>query len=246
MAEPVQLPSGVWFIQFKFKGVRKSSTFSTKAAARSWEASTKAEILAGVRGDIPDKTFGAILERYLNEVSITKAGERWERVRIGMMLRDELARVKLKNLNSTHAASWRDRRGREVSAASVLREWNLLSNACRVAVSEWRWLKDNPFTQIRRPKAPPSRDRLFTCWETDAILAALGWSDGDEPDTVSRRVAYVLLWALETGMRCGEICALREETCQPKPKAQQPSCVPRSRPCKPNLPRQNIRNGKTT
>ena len=192
-------------------GKRLSESFTTKAEARAWAASQKTDIMRGERGEIPNKSFGDLLEKYRDEVSISKAGEQWEKVRIGLMLRDDLALVKLDRLNSTHAAAWRDRRLREVSSGSVLREWNLLSNACRVAIREWRWLKENPFTQIRRPKPPPHRERLFSCAEIDAILAALGWNDGDAPDTVSRRVAYVLLWALETGMRCGEICALRPD-----------------------------------
>ena len=78
----------------KCKGHRTSATFSTKAEASAWAAKTEAEIIAGKRGEVPNKTFGELLERYRDEVSVVKKGERWERARIGLVQRDSLAKVK--------------------------------------------------------------------------------------------------------------------------------------------------------
>jgi integrase len=208
MAKPTKLPSGKWFIQIKLQGVRKSGTFTTAAEAKAWQVQECAEILRGVKGEIPDKNFGQLLSRYSEEVSPIKKGARWEQIRIRLILRDEIAKVKLDKLNETHVAAWRDRRLKSVTGASVRREWTLLSHAANVAIKEWKWLKHNPFSDVRRPEKPEDRDRLFLCHETDAILAALGFDDGIPPNTVSQRVAYAMLWALETGMRAGEICAL--------------------------------------
>ena len=211
MAKPKKLESGSWFIQFMCKGVRKSGTFATAAEAKAWQVHETAEILKGAKGDIPDKTFGQLLEKYREEVSVTKNGVRWEQIRIDLILRDEIAKVKLDRLNETHVAAWRDRRLKTVSGASVRREWTLLSHAATIAIKEWKWLKNNPFSDVRRPEKPEDRDRLFTCQETDAILAALGFDDGIPPSAISQRVAYALLWAFETGMLAGEICALMPE-----------------------------------
>lgn len=52
--------------------VRRSASFTTKAEAVSWSIHIEAEILAGKRGQIPDKTFGELLERYAREVSPSK------------------------------------------------------------------------------------------------------------------------------------------------------------------------------
>lgn len=189
--------------------VRKTKVFATKPAARAWANKIEAELDADASGAIPaDKTFGDLLDRYAREVSVTKAGARWEEVRITAAQRDPLTQVKLTALGPTHVAAWRDRRLASVSAGSVLREWTLLSNACTVAVKEWNWLKKNPFSQVRRPPDPEDRDRLFSCQEIEMIVSSLGWDDGLAPATVSARVAWALMWALETGMRAGEICAL--------------------------------------
>jgi hypothetical protein len=64
MAKPKKLESGSWFIQFMCKGVRKSGTFATSAEAKAWQVHETAEILKGAKGDIPDKTFGQLLEKY--------------------------------------------------------------------------------------------------------------------------------------------------------------------------------------
>ena len=115
-----------WRAQIKLKGIRDSGTFDTKAEALAWAVETEKSIIAGKRGDIPDKTFGQLLEHYRDQVSVTKRGERWERMRIGLLCRDEVAKVKLQELGADHFAAWRDRRLRSVSAASVRREWALI------------------------------------------------------------------------------------------------------------------------
>lgn len=197
-----------WEVFVSRLGVRKSGTFSTKAEATAWAATIEADIIAGKAGKVPDKPFSALLERYRDEVSITKRGERWERLRLELIVRDPLSKVRLADLSERDIAAWRDRRLLSVSEASVRREWNLLSHACTVAVNEWKWLTANPMKMVRRPIAPMARERLFSCWEIEAIITALGFEDGVKPDTVSARVGYALLFSLETGMRCGEICDL--------------------------------------
>lgn len=198
-----------WRAIVRRSDISKSASFSTKAEAVAWAAMVEADIIAGKAGKVPDKPFSALLERYRDEVSVTKRGERWEILRLELIMRDPLASVKLAEISERDIAAWRDRRLRSVSEASVRREWNLLSHACAVAVNEWKWLTANPMKLVRRPIAPPSRERLFSCWEIEAIITALGFEDGVKPDTVSARVGYALLLALETGMRCGEICNLR-------------------------------------
>ncbi|SEN92052.1 hypothetical protein SAMN05216404_108140 [Nitrosospira multiformis] len=135
----------------KLKGVRDSETFDTKAEVMAWAVETEKAIQAGKRGEIPDKTFGQLLERYRDEVSITKKGERWERLRIGMLCRDEITKIKLQELKTDHFATWRDRGLRSVSAASVLREWTLVSHALNISVVEWRWLRENPIKVCAGP-----------------------------------------------------------------------------------------------
>jgi integrase len=192
-----------WRAEVYRRGIRRSSTHPTKAAAIAWAGRVEADILGGARGDIPKRTFGELLIRYAKEVSPGKKGARWESIRIALLGRDALAKVSLRELDTIHVAEWRDRRLQDVSGASVRREWNLLSHACNIAVREWRWLRSNPFAGVRRPKGAQSRNRLAS----DAELALLA----EHADTPTRKRAYAaFLFAVETGMRASEICGLRE------------------------------------
>lgn len=197
-----------WRAEISRQGIRKSNVFDTKAAAVAWATATEAGIIAGKRGGVPDKTFGELLARYADEVSCTKRGERWERIRIALIQRDDVARVKLVDLSATDFATWRDRRLRSVSAASVRREWNLLSNALNVAMKEWRWLEENPIKLVKRPAPPAARDRRISEDEIERLIFALGYDYNLPPTTVTSRVGAAFLFAIETAMRAGEIANL--------------------------------------
>jgi hypothetical protein len=136
------------------KGIRQSKTFNTKSEATFWAASIEQEILSGKRGDIPNKTFGELLQRYAEKVSPTKRGAEWEVHRINAFLRDPIAAVALCDLSANHFSDWRDRRLLSVSAGSVLREINILSHAINTAIKDWGGSKS-----IRCPASADRRNR---------------------------------------------------------------------------------------
>lgn len=217
----LQKRSGSWRAIVRIAGSPSiSRTFATKAAASAWAAAEEAALRSGKTGRIPDKTFGDLIERYRDEVSIDKGGKRWERVRIDRLVNgrpddlppvppDPITLVPLRNLGSDDFAAWRDRRLRSVSAASVRREWTLLSHACTVAQREWKWLDEHPMKGVRRPAPPEARDRRISDDEIERLLFALGYSADEPPATQTARVGAALLFAIETAMRAGELVALR-------------------------------------
>lgn len=188
-----RLPSGLWQVQIFRRGVRKSATFPAKGAAVAWAGRSEAEIMAGIRGEIPNLAVDALLKRYSREVSSGKKGRRWEHIRLKALGRDLLASVKLRQLDTPHVAAWQERRLKAVSSASVRRERNLLNNVFEIARKEWKWLAKNPFAGVRRPKDGKPRRRIATPEEVKRLTAA------DGP------MSRVIVWALETGMRAGEI-----------------------------------------
>jgi len=197
-----------WVANIFKRGIRKSSSFSTKKEAIEWAAAVETEIAQGVRGDIPDKPFADLLTRYADEVSVHKKGARWERIRIGLFKQDLIGEIRLPDLNATHVAEWRDRRLGQVSASSVRREWALLSHACTIARREWRWLKENPFIDVRKPTPSKARTRRPSTDEIERITFSLGYDKEEQPETVMARVGAVWLFAMETAMRAGEIINL--------------------------------------
>jgi integrase len=182
-----------WRAQIARRGVRDSQIFTSKGAAVAWAGTREAEIMAGVRGDIPNLTVKALLDRYKREVSKDKKGRRWEEIRLDALQRDRLASVRLRQLDTPHVSEWQQRRLEAVSGASVRRERNLLNNVFEIARKEWKWLAKNPFEGVRRPKDGKARKRIAS----QAEIAKLTAADGS--------MSRVIVWALETGMRAGEI-----------------------------------------
>lgn len=154
-------------------------------------------------------TFGQLLKKYGENVSVKKKGERWELIRIEKFQQDKIAGIKIADLTKATFADWRDRRLKEVSALSVLREWALLSHCLQVAVNELEYLKENPMKGVKKPQGAPPRDRLITSDEVDRLCFALNYSNNAILTTLTSRVGAAFIFAIETAFRAQEICNLR-------------------------------------
>lgn len=175
-------------------GVRDSQVFPSKGAAVAWAGHREAEIMGGVRGEVPNLTVLAILQRYEKEVSKGKKGRRWEEIRLKRLGLDRLALVRLKLLDTPHVADWQHRRMEAVKSGTVRRERNLLNNVFEIARKEWKWLRKNPFEGVRRPKDGRPRNRIISDTEHEIITR--------EASDQLRRACII---AYETIMRAGEI-----------------------------------------
>lgn len=206
MAAPVK-DGKKWRHRVMVDGVRSSGTFDTKAAALAWEAVQRTTPAGG--GATTQTNQDAFI-RYEREVSTKKKGHRWEVLRLAAFGRSSLGPLKIKDTDESHVAAWRDERLKSVSGSTVDREMNLLSNVFTIARKEWKWVKSSPTTDVSRPKGNPPRFRRVSKAESDQICVALGWRD-QPPTTKQQRVAAAFLFAIETAMRCGEICKLKKE-----------------------------------
>lgn len=207
MAAPAK-DGKVWRHRVMVEGKRTSGTFDTKAAALAWEAEQRVGAGSGAIATL--KTCADAFTRYELEVSKSKRGYRWESFRLAAMGATPLGKVRMSELDQTHIAAWRDARLREVKPGSVIREMNLLSHVFSVARKEWKWIKTSPTTDVARPKAPPHRDRRISGDEIKAICLQLNWAVDAVavPKMKQQMVALAFLFAIETAMRAGEICAL--------------------------------------
>lgn len=212
MASITKTAAGTYRVAVKVDGRRKTKQgFKTKRDAQAWADGISIELREQVSADIPSRPFGDAMQRYLEQVSVTKKGVKFERTRINAWLGlgesapDPLVYVMLVELQPKHIADWRDRRLKEVSVGTVLREWNLLSNICTKCVKEWGWLRSSPMTSVKRPKEPKARTRRPSDLEIAMIEQASGFKLGDAPDAVAKQVGGAFLFAIETAMRAGEI-----------------------------------------
>lgn len=197
-----------WRARVRRGGVSKTETFRTKREAEAWAAQLEADIAAGRRGDVPDKAFSELVERYMHEVTPRKRGARPEALRLARTMQDDIAHVRLPDLNETHVAAWRDRRLKNVGRSSTRREWATLGHACNIAIREWKWLRSNPFAIVSKPPPAPPRKRRPKNDEMDRILHSLGYSEDRPIATKTQAVGAAALFAIETGMRQAELARL--------------------------------------
>lgn len=152
------------------------------------------------------------LAQYQTRVSILKKGYEQEKYRIDQISRSFLGDLVVKETTSVHIATYRDNRLKTINprtkkplAPSTVRlELALLSNFFDIARIEWGLCDSNPVANVRKPKAPPGRDRRLTPREERQILRhSHGHANQD--------LYSIVVIALETAMRQGEILKLHWE-----------------------------------
>lgn len=152
------------------------------------------------------------LNRYQATVSILKKGFKQENYRVKVILRSPLANKILSEITTVDIADYRDDRLQQlnprtkmtISPTTVRLELALLSHLFDVASIEWGYCKDNPVLRVRKPKPAPGRTRRLLPREERMIMryAAQHRTADLHP---------ILVIALETAMRQGEILSLRWE-----------------------------------
>jgi integrase len=195
-------------VQLYVLGERDSQIFRTLREANAWAAMRETEIRANAKKSPKEKyTLRDLLEKYRDEVSITKRGEAWEVVRINKFLRSSLPIDKpLSECTSEVIGIWRD--SQTISAGSIIRELTVLSAIFEHAKKELKWIDHNPVRDVRKPSSPEHRDITITRRQIKLMLRELGYSPIKPITSVSQSVAVCFMLALRTGMRAGELCNL--------------------------------------
>jgi integrase len=154
-------------------------------------------------GEARRTTLGEALERYLVEVTPLKKGAKQERVRIRAWLRDPLAARMLASIKPMEIAAWRNERVAAGKAPTTVRNaLTIISQIFQVAGTEWGMQGlQNPLRGVRMPRSRPARDRRLEPGEEGGILA--GCDAAGQPV-----LRPVVIWAIETARRQGEILAL--------------------------------------
>lgn len=148
-------------------------------------------------------TFGDCLRRYRREISSRKRGHDVERWIIGALLRSPLANRSLASLRAGDFAAYRDERLSSVSGSGLNREFAVISHLFEVARTDWAYpLPENPLSRMRRPPNNPPRERRLRDGELGLLLDAAD-------QCRNKLVKPIIILAVETAMRRGEILAIR-------------------------------------
>lgn len=213
----ISLRGRSWRAEIYRRGERLTGSFDTEAEAREWAARTEARLdarvtKAQIRQTPTNVSTAALFDRYALEVSPGKRGGRWELIRLLALSRQETFQGVAADLDGAALAEWRDERLKVVKASTVNRDLNLISAVFTRAMKEWRLPKTlNPVSDVMRPEQPRGRERLVSDDERAAIVKELGWDEKSAPADLMQWTAWAFCFALETGMRQGEILAMRRK-----------------------------------
>ena len=167
--------------QVYVNGQRPSKSFRTKREAQAWAAQMETKLRDDEGKPLGEKyTFADALIKYRNENTIKKRGKRWEEIRINAFLASPILPTSLPIGEVTPAVlgQWRNKRLQEVSAGTVLRDFNVLSPMFEIARKEWGWVKVNPCVDVDRPAAPPHRNVLISRRSIRIMLETMGYKRG--------------------------------------------------------------------
>jgi len=189
-------------------------SFASRQEAQRWARSVEVEIDRGSfisTSEAQKYTFADLIERYLLEVLKGHKHEKLHAFRFRAMARNSIGRVNMAVFNAPVVAKYRDERLHAVSAGAVIRELACISLVINLARKEWGIGMTNPVPLVRKPPAPKGRERLASDVEMTRLLAAL--EPKGERNNGKRNVWMMplVLFALETAMRRGELLALKWE-----------------------------------
>jgi len=196
-----------WYAQIRRKGFpTEGRTFNTHAEAKAWAAIQDSRVEQGDpslhQKSIAHISLADLIRRYLIEITPTKRSAHSERLRLEKLVRDPVAGVSIVDLSSVHIADYRNRRSATVSNGTVRRELSLIHHALDIARKEWGYpLQRNPVADVRQPPLRNARNRRLNPGELERLLLALD-------DTRNAFITPMVLFAIESGMRRGEILDL--------------------------------------
>jgi integrase len=115
---------------------------------------------------------------------------------------DRIGCLRLSDVTPAIITDHRDLLAQDHAPATVRRYLAALSHAFTVAIREWQWMEDNPCKRVSKPSEPRGRVRFLMDEERQRLLGACTAS-------ASRYLSLVVLIALSTGFRKGEILRLQ-------------------------------------
>lgn len=189
-----------------------SGTFQRITDAKRWAQSTEAAIREGryfKTAEAKRHTLGDLVDHYIAEVLPTKPKNAsnfqqhliWWKSKIGAYLLADVSPALIVKYRNELLATI-TRRGTKMANGTVVRYMASLSHAFSLAVKDWQWVDDSPLRKVSKPKEPRGRERFLSDDERTALLQACKAS-------TSRFLYTVVVLALSTGMRRGEIMGLR-------------------------------------
>lgn len=192
----------VWWMNFVFRGqrIRRSTGTTNRELAEAILAKVKLQLVEGQYFDSLEertRTFGELMNRFEREHLVKLASRQTCQVFV-RHFRDFFGDRTLAEISPKLIVEYKTRRyAAGVKPATINRELTCLRKAFSLAKREWEWCRDNPVSRVSIEKGVNKRDRWLTEEEETRLLTVC-------PSWLQELVVF----ALHTGMRLGEILAL--------------------------------------
>ncbi|UUP19089.1 site-specific integrase [Nitratireductor thuwali] len=199
--------NGKWQVQIRRTGQKAAcKTFLMRGDALQWgreqEVQADRTALAVNPSLLRRTTLAKLVERYVREITPRKKSALAEAYVLQAFKRHRICKLSLSDLTSSHFCEYRDERLTVLSPAGLRREFAVIRNVLSVAQSEWGIpLKENPAKNVQLKVGDKRRDRRLRGDELQRLIKA-------SKETRNPYLLSVFLFALETGMRRGEILGM--------------------------------------
>jgi integrase len=186
-----------------------SKSFHVLKDAQAWARHKEVQV---DRRDMPvdpkalqQVTLGELVTRYRDTVSVHKRGYDVERIVLNVFLLHPICRRRLSEITAAHFARYRDERLKEVKPTTLKRQLGPIRNLFNVAREEWDLpIRDNPLAKLQFKATDQRRERRLRPGELDKIIKAA-------ETCRNKLIRPIILFALATAMRRGEILAVRQQ-----------------------------------
>jgi integrase len=150
-----------------------------------------------------------MVDRYIKDVLPSKPKNSSNTKRNLLWWKSKIGTYSLAEVTPALIAQYRDHllnsntcRGTKRSPSTVIRYLAALSHAMTIAMKEWGWIDDTPMRKVTKPTAPRGRVRFLDDDERQRLLDVCKKSK-------SKHLYAIVVLAISTGMRHGEIVSLR-------------------------------------
>ena len=195
--------NGRWHVQVRRSGTKSvNRTFTLKSDAQLWAREQERAIeLDGY--DKPNKellnnTLSDLLKRYELEIAPSKKSYHVERHYFALLRRQPFTNLSLKNLRASDIQNWINERSNSHQPASTVRVAGIIERVINIAIKNWDYpLAHNPMRKAMKPAI------------TARPILRLSSNTLQKLRSHSSKIGWIVLFALETGMRRSEIANLK-------------------------------------
>ena len=196
-----------WNAQVRVSGWRSfTKSFKSKSDANNWASELEQKLFSA---SIPNASVSnkvllrELVMKYADEVTPQHKGRIPETYRLNSIAQSWIGGLNTKYLTKQHFIQYRDDRMNIVAASTVGSELSLIKRVLDTASKRWGYgIPYNPIKDIEFTRVSKTRTRRLEKNEKQRLLSA-AWSQKNI------YIAFIIEFAIETGMRRSEILKLR-------------------------------------